>query len=177
MKVFETFREFRVFVFTYWAITKNAELAENKIGVIFDWENPWKGIRVSWEIILRLFYLWRKAIINFRRFRQFHEFRGINTSDGHCSILHVPFHFVSFFPFENGMPVCHKKAANLFLKNLRKFWKFTISSISCFRNIKEVWYKDWKMSLYKPQKSPDMLLVNNREIIPDYSTEDFFSRW
>ena len=44
MKVFETFREFRVFVFTYWAITENAELAENKIGVIFGIESPWKGI-------------------------------------------------------------------------------------------------------------------------------------
>ena len=40
MKVSETFREFRVFVFRYRAITENAELAENKIGGIFDWENP-----------------------------------------------------------------------------------------------------------------------------------------
>ena len=80
MKVFETFREFRVFVFTYWAITKNAELAENKIGVIFDWENPWKGIRVSWEIILRLFYLWRKIIIIFHGFHRFREFRGIDLA-------------------------------------------------------------------------------------------------
>ena len=43
----KTFREFRVFVFRYRAITENAELAENKIGVIFDWKNPWK---VSEEI-------------------------------------------------------------------------------------------------------------------------------
>ena len=61
MKVFETFHEFHVFVFTYRAITENAELAENKIGVIFDWENLWKGIKVSCEIILRLFYLWRNV--------------------------------------------------------------------------------------------------------------------
>ena len=80
MKVFETFREFCVFAFTYRAITKNAELAENKIGVIFDWENPWKGIRVSWEIILRLFYLWRKIIIIFHRFRRFREFRGMDLA-------------------------------------------------------------------------------------------------
>ena len=80
MKVFETFHEFRVFVFTYKAITKNVELAENKIGVIFDWENPWKGLRGSWQIILKLFYLWRKVIIVFRRFRRFREFRGIDLA-------------------------------------------------------------------------------------------------
>ena len=55
-------------------------MAENKIGVIFDWENPWKGIRVSWEIILRLFYLWRKEIIIFRGFRRFREFRRIDVA-------------------------------------------------------------------------------------------------
>ena len=68
----------RVFVFTYRAITENAELAEIKIGVIFDWENPWKGMRVSWEIILKLFYMWRKVIIIFRGFWRFRESRGIN---------------------------------------------------------------------------------------------------
>ena len=31
---------------------RNAELTEIKIRVIFDWKNSWKGIRVSWEIIL-----------------------------------------------------------------------------------------------------------------------------
>ena len=35
-------------------------------------------------------------------------------------------------------------------KLIRKFWKFTVSSISRFDNNKEVWNKDWKMSLYKP---------------------------
>ena len=67
MKVSETFREFRVFVFTCRAITENAELAENKIRVIFDWENPWKGIRVSWEIILRLFYLSKTVIYKLKK--------------------------------------------------------------------------------------------------------------
>ena len=81
MKVSETFREFRFFVLTYRAITENAELSENKIGVIFDWENPWKGIKVSWEIILRLFYLSRKAIIIFRGFRRLREFREINLAE------------------------------------------------------------------------------------------------
>ena len=60
-------------------------------------------------------------------------------SDGHCSMLHVPCHLLlSFFPFENGVPKCHKNADNLFVKNLRKFRKFTVSSISCFGDIKEV---------------------------------------
>ena len=72
------------------------------------------------------------------------------TSDGHCSMLYVLCDFVSFFPFENGIPKSHKKPANLFLNNLRKFWKFTVLSISRFGSIKEVWYKDRKMSLYKP---------------------------
>ena len=34
MKLFETFREFRVFVFRYRATNENAELEENKIRVI-----------------------------------------------------------------------------------------------------------------------------------------------
>ena len=76
MKVFEIFCKFRVFIFTYRAIAENVELVENKIRVIFDWENPWKGIRVSWEIIVRLFSLWRKVIIIYRRFHWFREFRG-----------------------------------------------------------------------------------------------------
>ena len=52
------------------------------------------------------------------------------TSDGHCSMLHVPFHFVLFFLFENRVPKCYKKAANLFLNSLQKFWRFTVLSIS-----------------------------------------------
>ena len=67
-KLFETFREFRVFVFRYRATNENAELEENKIRVIFDWENLWKGIRVSLGIILRLFYQQRKEIMIFRGF-------------------------------------------------------------------------------------------------------------
>ena len=89
--------------------------------VIFDLENLWRGIRVSWEIILRLFYLWRKVIINFHRFCQFHEIRGIDTSDGHCSILHVPFHFVSFFPFENGMQYATKERQIYFWRTCESF--------------------------------------------------------
>ena len=80
MKLFETFREFRVFVFRYRATNENAELEKNKIRVIFDWENLWKGIRVSLGIILRLFYQWRKEIMIFRGFPQFREFRGIDLA-------------------------------------------------------------------------------------------------
>ena len=80
MKLFETFREFRVFVFRYRATNENAELEENKIRVIFDWENLWKGIRVSLGMILRLFYQQRKEIIIFRGFRRFREFRGIDLA-------------------------------------------------------------------------------------------------
>ena len=36
------------------------------------------------------------------------------------------------------------------MNNLRKFRKFSVSSIFRFGDVKEVWYKDWKMSLYKP---------------------------
>ena len=75
----KTFRKFCVFVFRYRAIIEDAELAENKIGVTFDWRNPWRGIRVSWEIILRIFYQWRNIII-FHRFHQFREFRGIDLA-------------------------------------------------------------------------------------------------
>ena len=39
-----------------------------------------------------------------------------------------------------------KKAANVFVSNLHKFWKFTVSSISHLGDIKEVWCKDLKMS-------------------------------
>ena len=43
-----------------------------------------------------------------------------------------------------------QKCANFLVKNLEKFRKFTVSSISHLGDIKEVSYKDWKMSLYKP---------------------------
>ena len=43
-----------------------------------------------------------------------------------------------------------KNTAYLFVNNLQKFRKFTVSSISRFGDIKEVWYKAGKMSLYKP---------------------------
>ena len=42
MKLFETFREFRVFIFRYRATNENAELEENKIRVIFDWRESVK---------------------------------------------------------------------------------------------------------------------------------------
>ena len=80
MKLFETFREFRVFVFRYRATNENAELEENKIRVIFDWENLWKGIRVSLGIILRPFYQQKKEIIIFRGFSRFRVFRGIDQA-------------------------------------------------------------------------------------------------
>ena len=48
------------------------------------------------------------------------------TSDSHCSMLHFPCHFVSFFLFENAVTKYHKNAANLFGNNLRKFQKFTV---------------------------------------------------
>ena len=77
MKLFETFCEFRAFVFRYRAANENTELEENKIRVIFDWENLWKGIRISLGIILRLFYQQRKEIMILRGFR---EFRGIDLA-------------------------------------------------------------------------------------------------
>ena len=67
-----------------------------------------------------------------------------------CSMLYAPCHFVSFFPFENRVPKCPKTVAHLFVNNLQKFRKFTVSSISRLGDIKDVSYKDWKMSLYKP---------------------------
>ena len=78
MKLFETFCEFRAFVFRYRAANENTELEENKIRVIFDWENLWKGVRISLGIILRLFYQRRKEIAIFRWFCQFPEFRGMD---------------------------------------------------------------------------------------------------
>ena len=81
MELFETFREFRVFVFKYRATDENVELEENKIRVIFHWESLWKGIRVSLGMILRLFYQERKETIIFRGFR---EFRGIDLARSYC---------------------------------------------------------------------------------------------
>ena len=80
MKLFETFLEFRVFVFRYRAANENAELEENKIRVTFDWDNQWKGMRVSLGIILRLFYQQRKEIMIFRGFHRFREFREIDLA-------------------------------------------------------------------------------------------------
>ena len=45
-----------------------------------------------------------------------------------------------------------KNVINLFVSNWRKSRTFTASSISRFGCIKEMRYKDWKMSLYKPRK-------------------------
>ena len=69
------------------------------------------------------------------------------------------------FPFENGVPKCHKKTANLFINNLQEFWKFTVSSISHFGNIKEVWYKDWQISLYKPGQVTSCRIIEKFQII------------
>ena len=52
-------------------------MAEDKIGMIFDLKNPLKSTRVSWGVILKLFYLWKKAIIIFRGFHRFRESRRI----------------------------------------------------------------------------------------------------
>ena len=94
---------------------------------------------------LKNYYLEVQHLIHFD-----YHYLVATLTDGHCSMLHVPCHFVSFFPFENGVPKCPKNVANLFVNNLRKFRKFTVSSISHLGDIKEVSYKDWKMSLYKP---------------------------
>ena len=58
---------------------------------------------------------------------------------------------------------------------LRKLRKFTVSSISRFGDIKEVWYKDWKMSLHKPGQVRACFCWITE--ILDHSTQDFFSRW
>ena len=58
---------------------------------------------------------------------------------------------------------------------LQKFRKFTASPLSCFGDIKEVWYKDWKMSLHKPGQVRACFWWITE--IPDHSTQDFFSRW
>ena len=79
-KFYKTFRGFTFFAFRYRATNENAELEENKSQVIFDWENLWKGIRISSGIILRLFYQRRKEIMIFRGFRQFCEFREIDMA-------------------------------------------------------------------------------------------------
>ena len=84
MKLFETFREFRVFISRYKDINENAELKENKIRVIFDCENLRKGIRVSLGIILRLLYQRRKEILIFRGFWEFREFCGIDLAHIVC---------------------------------------------------------------------------------------------
>ena len=77
-------------------------------------------------------------------------------------MLHVPCYFVSFLQFENRVPKCQKIVAHLFVNNLTKvskiqFHQFPIllksrkcHIISHLGDIKEVSYKDWKMSLYKP---------------------------
>ena len=66
------------------------------------------------------------------------------AGDGHCIILPVPYHFVSFFPFEYGVPKPPKKCCKFICEQLAE-----VSKIYCF---KEVWYKDWTMSLYKPRQ-------------------------
>ena len=89
MKLFETFCKFRVFVFRYTATNEIAELEENKIRVIFDWDNPWKGIWVSLGLVLTLFYQRRKEIMIFRGFRQFCEFREVDlTMKDHIVGMH-----------------------------------------------------------------------------------------
>ena len=80
MELFETFREFRVFVFRYRATNEKVKLEENKIRVIFDWENLRKGIRISSGIIVGLFFQRRQEIMIFGGFRQFREFCGINLA-------------------------------------------------------------------------------------------------
>ena len=62
----------------------------------------------------------------------------------------LPLRFV--FPVWKWGAKMPKNTANLFVNNLRTFRKFTVSSISHLDlgDIKEVWHKDWKMSLYIP---------------------------
>ena len=80
LKLFETFREFHIFVFRYRATNENTELEENRIRVIFHWQKLWEGIRIGPGIILRLFYQWRKEIMIVCGFRQFLQFRGIDLA-------------------------------------------------------------------------------------------------
>ena len=48
---------------------------------------------------------------------------------------------VTLFQFsQNGVPKWMKKAVNWFVNNLKKFWKFTVLSISRLGGIEEVWY-------------------------------------
>ena len=97
------------------------------------------------------------------------------TSDGHCSMLHVPCHFVSFFPFENRVPKYRKKTRQIYLwttcKSLENllFHQFSVLVIS------RKWYKDWKMSLYKHGQARACFCWITE--IPDQSTRVFFSRW
>ena len=53
-----------------------------------------------------------------------------------CSMLHVPYHFVSYFPFENGVPKCQKYMEKLICEQLAK-----VSKINCFINFPSSWYK------------------------------------
>ena len=79
-KLFENFCEFCVFIFRYRATNENMELEEDRIQVIFHWENLWEGIRIGSGIILRLFYQQRKEIMIFHGFCEVCKFRGIHLA-------------------------------------------------------------------------------------------------
>ena len=74
------------------------------------------------------------------------------------SMLHVPYHSISFFPFD-GVP-------KFIYEQLAK-----VPKIYCFINVLFWWYQGGEI-----QTSQGMLLLNNSKI-PDYSTQDFFSPW
>ena len=56
-------------------------------------------------------------------------------SDGHGSGLHFICPIALTFLFENGVSKCREKATNITARNIRKFQKFTVSSISRFSDI------------------------------------------
>lgn len=63
----ETFDWLCIFICKHKAINANAELAENKLGGMFEWKSGAKHLRVSRGIIFRLFYWWRRPIIIFHQ--------------------------------------------------------------------------------------------------------------
>ena len=126
MKLFKTFREFRVFDFRYRATNENAELEENKIRAIFDWENMWRGIRVSLGIILRLFYQQRKEIMIFRGIRWFREFRGIDLAHNYEVTSLKNIHPITFSK-------CTEQPIKVLLKKKQHVFLITCENVTFFK--------------------------------------------
>ena len=71
-----------------------------------------------------MFFLALKILLSERKFTHLLTWLVIYsltfpTGDDHCSMLRVPSHLVSFFPFENRVPKYLKQAANLFVTATR----------------------------------------------------------